>query len=145
MGGQGSLTHFPHGVSSFGIPLVGSSDYTTTGNVFFVDSGSTARGDSAAKGSSPDTPFATVDFAVGRCTANNGDIIFVMPGHNESFSGADSVAVDVAGVSIIGMGKGADKPTFDFDNTAGELVISAANVYLENLRFRVSESVKSPC
>ena len=121
MGGQGSLTHFPHGVASFGIPLVGSSDYTTTGNVFFVDSGSTARGDNPAKGQAPDTPFSTIDFAVGRCTANNGDIIFVMPGHAEDISAATSLVMDVAGVRIIGMGIGRSRPVLTYTVATGSV------------------------
>jgi len=140
MGGQGSLTHFPHGVASFGIPLVGSSDYTTTGNVFFVDSGSTARGDNAAKGQAPDTPFATIDFAVGRCTASNGDIIFVMPGHAENISAATSLVIDVIGVRIIGMGWGRTRPVLTWTNTAGTIEMDAASCTLENIVFVASVS-----
>lgn len=135
MGGQGSLTHFPHGVASFGIPLVGSSDYTTTGNVFFVDSGSTARGDNPAKGQAPDTPFSTIDFAIGRCAANNGDIIFVMPGHAEDITGATSLVMDVAGVRIIGMGIGRSRPVLTYTATDSTVEMDAANCTLENIVF----------
>jgi len=134
------LTHFPNGVSSFGIPLVGSSDYTTTGNVFFVDSGSTAGADNAAKGSSPDTPFITIDFAVGRTTASNGDIIFVMPGHAENISAATSLVSDVIGVRIIGIGWGRTRPVLTWTNTAGTIEMDAANCSLENIVFVSSVS-----
>jgi len=128
------LTHFPNGVTSFGMPLVGSSsDYTTTGNVFFVDSGSTARGDTPNKGSSPDTPFSTIDFAVGRCTASNGDIIFVMPGHAENISSATSLVSDVIGVRIIGMGWGRTRPVLTYTNTAGTIELDAASCSIENI------------
>ena len=140
MGGQGSLTHFPHGVASFGIPLVGSSDYTTTGNVFFVDSGSTARGDNAAKGQAPDTPFATIDFAIGRTTASNGDIIFLMPGHAENISAATSLVMDVIGVRVIGMGWGRTRPVLTWTNTAGTIEMDAASCTLENIVFVSSVS-----
>ena len=135
MGGQGSLTHFPHGAASFGIPLVGSSDYTTTGNVFFVDSGSTTGADNAAKGSSPDTPFLTIDFAMGRCTANNGDIVFVMPGHAETIASATSLVMDVAGVRVIGMGIGRTRPVLTYSATDSSVEMDAASCSLENIVF----------
>ncbi len=135
------LTHFPNGVSSFGIPLVGSSDYTTTGNVFFVDSGSTARGDNAAKGSDPSTPFATIDFAIGRCTASNGDIIFVMPGHAENISAATSLVMDVIGVRVIGMGWGRTRPVLTYTNAAGTIEMDAASCTLENMVLLASVTI----
>src|SRR3990167_2616461 len=84
----------------------------TTGNVFFVDSGASLAVDDTAHGDSPERPFATLDYAVGQCTASNGDIIYVMPGHAETISADSGVDVDVAGVTIIGVGRGASRPTF---------------------------------
>lgn len=129
------LTHFPNGVASFGMPVLGGGKHMTTGNVFFVDSGSTTRGDSASKGSSPDTPFATIDFAIGRCTANNGDVIFAMPGHTETVSAAAGIDFDVAGVSLIGLGSGVDRPTVTMSATGSDMDIAAANTYIENILF----------
>ena len=130
------LTHFPHGVSSFGVPQIGAGPYMTTGNVFFVDSGSTTGADSTAHGKSPDRPFLTLDFAIGQCTANNGDTIFVMPGHAESVSAAAGIVFDVAGITVIGIGHGAARPTFTFDtaNTA-DIDVTAANVTIRNCLF----------
>ncbi|KKN41202.1 hypothetical protein LCGC14_0725530 [marine sediment metagenome] len=130
-----TLTNFPNGITSFGIPMVGSSDLTTTGNIFFVDSGNTARGDTPDKGSAPDTPFSTIDFAVGRCTANNGDVIFVMPGHAENISTATSLVMDVAGVRIIGMGWGRSRPVLTYTATGSTVEMDAANCTLENIVF----------
>ena len=58
-----------------------------------------------------------------------------MPGHAETLSAADAVDIDVAGVRVIGLGRGALMPTFTYDNSAGEFVIGADNVRIENLRF----------
>ena len=143
------LTHFPNGITSFGLPVIGgSTDHTTVGNVYYVSSNHPARGDTPDKGSAPDTPFATLDFAIGRCTASStttttlgGDIIFVMPGHNESLIAANAIDADIAGINIIGIGNGADKPTFDHDNPNGEFVIGAADIKLVNLRFRCSKTI----
>lgn len=123
-------TSFPNSAFSYGF---GSDVFT--GNRFYVDSGAVNASDGNT-GLRPGTPFATVDAAINACTASNGDVIYVMPGHNENLSGTDAIDVDVAGVSIIGLGTGSNMPTFDHDETASELVIGAANVTLENLRFR---------
>ena len=54
-----------------------------TGNVFFVMTGGS---DTAGQGQHPDAPFATVDFAVGQCTADQGDVIYTMPGYTETIT-----------------------------------------------------------
>ena len=69
----------------------------TTGNVFFVDSGASLAVDSTAHGDSPERPFATLDYAVGRCTANNNDVVYVMAGHSETLTADSAVDLDVAG------------------------------------------------
>lgn len=133
------VTNYPHGVGSFGMPVLGGGPLMTTGNVFFVDSGaSLASNGNDAK--SPDRPAATIDGAVGKCTASNGDIIFVMPGHNESLTAATSLVVDVAGVQIIGLGHGNNRPILDYDNTAGTIEMDAANTRLSNIVLRTSVS-----
>lgn len=77
--------------------------------------------------------FATIDAAIGACTANAGDTIFVLPGHTEAVT-ATSIALDVAGVSIIGLGSGAMKPTLTFGATDSAINVTAANGKFQNLR-----------
>lgn len=132
-----ALTAFPNGVSSFGVPVMGGvSIPTSTGNYFFVDSG--AGTDSAATssgfGKSPDRPFATIDFAIGQCSDNNGDIIVVMPGHTEALSGASAITVDVAGVQIIGLGTGNSRPALTWETAATTIVVSSASCRISNFR-----------
>lgn len=79
--------------------------------------------------------FVDVDSAINACTANHGDVIYVLPGHTENVATASAITADVAGVTILGIGSGADKPTFTFssaDNSA-TWVISAASVVLKNI------------
>lgn len=82
-------------------------------------------------------PFATLDFAIGQCTANRGDVILVKAGHAENVESADGVDLDVAGVTIIGLGEGALRPTFTFDDGSGaaNVAIGAANTTVKGLRF----------
>lgn len=105
------------------------------GNIFFVDSGSTTGGDTSGFGQSPDSPFLTIDFAVGQCTASNGDVIYVMPGHAESLTAAAAIAADVAGISIIGVGVGNTRPVITFASTdnAATWTVSANNVKIRNV------------
>lgn len=106
-----------------------------TGETFYVDSGASG----AATGEDWTDACATLDAAVGLCTASRGDRIYVAQGHNETLDAADDVDIDVAGVTVIGCGTGTLMPTFDFDAaTAGMFAIGAANVTIVNLRFRCS-------
>jgi hypothetical protein len=105
------------------------------GEVFFVDSGAANGGDTPGHGRDPDQPFLTLDYAIGRCTANQGDVIYVMPGHAETFLATNGFDADVAGIAIIGLGWGADRPTFTFNHANAQVNIGAASVRVENLRF----------
>ena len=103
-----------------------ASNIGSLGNVFYVDSNDGT--DDTAHGFAPgSSAFATIDYAVGRCTANNGDVIYVMPGHAETISTATGLVVDVAGVSIIGVGTGALRPTLTLSASASTVSITAAN------------------
>lgn len=125
---------FAQGVMIRGVPLM----QTHPGKVFWVYNGTTLdqghrAGSNGNKGTF-DAPFATLDYAVGQCRANKGDVIFIKPGHTETLT-ATSVAVDVAGIAIVGLGQGASRPTFNATATASVFPISAANVLVHNLLF----------
>lgn len=119
---------FPNGVAISNIPVLN----TYAGNVFWVDS---VEGSNSHKGTER-RPFQTIDYAIGRCTANNGDIILVAPGHVETVISAGGVAVDVDGVSIVGLGQGSDRATFNMTTaTSADVRVTASNVTLSNLLF----------
>lgn len=126
-----TITNFPGGVGSFGMPVL-PGIMPTTGSVFFVHSGT--GNNSSYQGTDPTRPFATIDYAIGFCTANKGDLIVVMPGHSESISGVGAIAADVAGVTIVGLGSGNLRPLITLHTTATTIAISAANVTFRNLR-----------
>lgn len=132
------MSNFPNGfkdgVSVRGVPLA----VTHPGEVFFVNSTSVlpvngvAGADSPASGSYH-RPFATIDYAIGQCTASRGDVIFVMPGHTETVSAASGIDVDVAGVAIIGLGSGALRPTINYTATTSTLTMAAASCIMMNI------------
>lgn len=111
------------------------------GKTWYVDS---AVG--GADGSSPDTALATLDSAFAKCVANQGDAIIVMPNHAETITGAGGITHDVAGVSVIGLGFGNQRPRFLMDaGTAVTYLVSAADAYIENLEFASGHSNVVTC
>jgi hypothetical protein len=115
-----------------GVP-VGGSDLFTTGTVFYVSSVTGAAG---ADGKSVTSPLSTIDEAVGKCTADKGDIIIVMPGHTETVTAAAGLDLDVAGIKILGMGSGSLRPTVNFTTaTTADMDVDAANITIKNFLF----------
>jgi hypothetical protein len=104
----------------------------TTGARIFVHS--VTGTDAGGYGTSPDKPLATLDYAIGLCTANKGDIIYVMPGHAEALIAAATLTMDVAGVRVIGLGTGRLKPQFSITTaTTATWNVTAANCSIENV------------
>jgi hypothetical protein len=125
-----SITRFPHGISSFGMPLLGSGGHMTTGNVFFVHN---TNGGDGNVGTDPTVPFKTLDYAIGKCTASQGDTIILMEGHAETITAA--IALDVAGLTIIGLGSGDARPTITVNAAVNGLFVTTANQRIYNVKF----------
>ncbi len=115
------------------------------GDIFFVDSGASGGSDAVGFGKDPDSPFATLDFAIGQCTASQGDVIYVMPGHAETVATAAALDLDVIGIKVIGLGAGSLRPTFDLTDDAATVEVAAANVWIENLIFTASSDDVASC
>lgn len=104
----------------------------STGRRVFVCS--VTGSDAGGYGGSPDRPVATLDYAMSLCTANKHDIIYVMPGHSEALT--TQVSADIAGVRIVGLGSGLDRPEFTLGaNGMDGIDVSADGVTIENLYF----------
>lgn len=129
------LTSFPHGVSSFGIPVIGSGTQipATTGKYFFVDSNT---GSDANPGTDPEQPLATLDGALTKCRDSKMDVVVLMPGHSETITGAGGITIDKIGVYIVGLGTYDLRPRFLMDGgTTVTCLVTAANVTVENCVF----------
>ena len=135
-------TNFPSGIQSRGVPVEGyggvGSPMFSMGNVYHVDSGAdTADNDNA--GTNPKQPLATLDGAIGKCTANNGDVILLHPGHAETISAAAAITFDVAGVTVMGMSVGNSRPTITLDSAAStDIDVTAADVQIHNVIFSMN-------
>jgi hypothetical protein len=114
---------FRTGLSVRGAPILN----TYGGQVFWVDSG----GPGADNGNGTyQRPFKTIDYAIGKCTASNGDVIICKAGHAETLTSAGAITCDVAGVTIMAASGavGSLKPALTFsstDNSASVLVTAA--------------------
>lgn len=127
---------FPHGITIRGLPILQAQP----GQVFWLGNSTTLLpGCVAGADGNPGTynkPFATLDYAISRCSANTGDIILVKPGHAETIANATTLAFDVAGVSVIGLGVGSARPTFTFSTAAtANIPVTAANFSIQNCLF----------
>ena len=106
-----------------------------TGSVFYADS---VLGSNSRSGTFPEDAVADLDTAVALCTSNKGDVIYLMPGHVEDSSTAATWDVDVAGVSVIGLGHGSARPRFDFNDAAAVFTVGASGCVIKNITLRPS-------
>lgn len=109
-----------------------SESPTVAGNSWYVDSGKTASGD----GKSWDYAVITLDEAINLITESNGDVIHVAPGHTETIDAATDIVCDTAGVTIIGYGEGAERPTFSWaDDSDATIPVSDTDIVFKNMIF----------
>lgn len=80
----------------------------------------------------------TVDAAIGQTEASRGDVIYVHSDHAENIADATTFQIDKAGVQVIGLGRGNNRPTFTFTNTAGSVEMDSANTRISNIIFKSS-------
>lgn len=124
---------FTNGVTIRGVPLL----QVHPGEVFWVNNSSVLAKNGVGGSNSNDgsyrRPFATIDYAIGKCTASRGDIIAIMPGHAENVSAASGITLDVAGIALVGLGAGSLRPKLTFTATDATVVVSAANISLSNI------------
>lgn len=111
------------------------------GNVAYVDSGNAAAGTTAKGTGDPTNPYSTILAAQDALSANNGDVGIVLPGHAETISNATAMALNKAGITWVGIGRGSDRPTITFDNASGNIPISANNVTLSNFLITTSGTI----
>ena len=86
--------------------------------------------------------FSNLDTAVGACTAGRGDVIIVFPNYTMTVTAASGLNLDVAGITLLGLGSGTNKPTIDFTTVAtADVDVGAANITVDNFRFISSDTV----
>ena len=122
----------------------GDMEDSDIGEVFYVNNDSSSLlvgaepgADVSGFGKSPLQPLATIDYAIGLCSAGRGDKIIVLQGHSETVTAA--ITMDVAGVTVEGRGQGANRAQVSCATASIDmLTITAANCVLRNILFNES-------
>lgn len=107
-------------------------------DVYYVDSGNGSDGND---GRDPGFPLATIDAAINKCTASQGDVILVQPGYTETLT--TQISLDVIGTSIIGLGKGTLRPYLTINGAIDGIDIGAANCRVENIGFNEATAAQT--
>lgn len=129
---------FADGLNVRGLPILNSH----AGTVFWLDSNTGSDGN---KGTF-DRPFATLDYAIGRCTANKGDMIMIKPNHAETITGVSGIDFDIAGISVIGLGTGNQRPRFLMDGADTVTAdVAAADITIQNIVFAAGHADIARC
>lgn len=129
----GKVTFLQDVLATKNATVEGTLNANAYSEVFLVHSGTGS--DVPHYGKSYDKPFATLDYAIGRCTASRGNTIYLLPGHAEAEATAASIAtMDVAGVYVVGVGTGTLMPTFSLSDDEATFTMSAADCILSGVR-----------
>lgn len=119
---------FPNGVTLRNLPVLNGYP----GKVFWVDSNTGAGGN----GGTFNRPFATIDQAINKCTADDGDVIMVKAGHTETLDDSSDLVLDIAGITIIGLGNYDNRPVITVGDAVGETIaITGDDVAIHNIKF----------
>lgn len=112
-------------LAALGAPYLNASPLLTPGEIYFVNS---VRGSNDNDGRDVLRPRATWASAYGKCRANRGDIVCLLPGHAETYTAAAAMLLNIAGVRTYAFGEGTNRPTFTLSTAVGASIdVTAAN------------------
>lgn len=106
--------------------LVCDSDDTTTGQ-FDIGAEFPADKDGIAR------VYTTIQDAANAAEASRGDVVLVLEGYDHTLARTDSWAT--AGIKVIGLGNGLNRPIIRYGSATDEVGIKANNVTVKNIRF----------
>jgi hypothetical protein len=128
------MSNLNNSVTQYGVQELGNLFLSVTGGkVFYV-------GTAAMIAQYPDVGvgianrlFTDVNTALGQCVSGRGDVIYVLPGYTESIATSDAWSnLAATDVTIIGMGRGTNRPTFTWTATGSTVLFDTANFKLIN-------------
>lgn len=119
-------TNFPEGLSSFGIPLVGSGYIPVTKGTYWFVNGAT--GNDGSTGLNMQAPLKTIGAANARALAD--DVILVFPG-----SYSEVVVASKAGLHFIGLGTSTNSVKWTSATDTISLSLTASNIEVMGFKF----------
>lgn len=106
------------------------------GNIFFVAKPSSQAYEWLRKRVDAAYLVPNINDAIVNCTASRGDHVIVAPYHTESVIAAAGINANKAGISVIGLGRAAARPSITFSTaTTADIDIGAADILFKNLLF----------
>lgn len=120
-----------------GAELATLSPLLSTGNVWYVHSG-TGSDAAAPRGQDRARPLATIEQA--HTNAADGDVIVILSGHLQTFSGALTLT---KALTIVGEGSGSSRPKFSRTGAVSIFVASVAGIHIHNLYFPATTGAAS--
>ena len=136
------FTNFPHGVTSFGLPIVGGLPFHPKTRYLFVDK---VNGGSGLSGKAPDQAFNTLALAHAAMADGYGDVAVVFPGsYAERLVPTKSHCKFISATPWMPeltqiVGDGTAGPTVDIDTAAQE------GFMLYGFELDVPSGVEQPC
>ena len=128
-------TNYPNGITSFGVPVIGSGNLplpSPNGSTWFVSSTAGNNGNDGTF----NTPWATLAYACANSGVKAGDTICVLEGHSEAVIAAGGITASLASLTIVGQGVGTQMPTINFTTAvAATFLITGAGVQVYGMRF----------
>jgi len=107
-------------------------------NQFWVHSNPTANTISKGSDAYPGTrqrPFATLAYALTKCTTAQDDVIILMENHSEEFTAASAITVSKSNIHIVGLGNGGQRPKLKFGADVSAVLISGSENTMRNINF----------
>ena len=153
------FTNFPHGITSFGIPIMGSGGTLPlmggAAKTFFVDP---ANGSDSYDGLSPDRAMDTVSAAYALAVDKRGDVIYLLNDGNTSGTARETATitwakdnthlVGLCAPSMISQRSRISPPTSQTTIVTPQLTVSGDGCFFANIAFfegTSEDSVASEC
>lgn len=128
------MSQLNNSVTQQGVLELGNLFLSVTGGaVFYVGTAAQIEALSDVGQGIAGRRFSTVNEALARCVSGRGDVIYVLPSYTESIAAADAWSSLAANdVTIIGMGRGTNRPTFTWTVAGSTVLFDVANFRLLN-------------
>lgn len=131
-----------HSRAGFHPSVVYGPDDNPWAKTLYVSSAHARASDSARNGEKFSHPLKTIARAV--AVANANDRIVVGPGHVETIDAATDLDITTAGLRLVGVGRGANRPKLDFTTTINAIAkLNAAGIELHNFQLECSIDAQS--
>lgn len=87
----------------------------------------------------------SVNAALNACVSGRGDTVFVLPGYTETVSAADawSNLGTKTDVSVVGLGRGTNRPTLTYSAATATILMDAANFRISNMQMYMAGATGS--